>query len=448
MLEKEACYNLPTTKNPSHEDHESEQSEPRNIAESNERSGTSLSHDISDISGDGPSGDDESQTASEGAPTYVHIKTNMIDGNMIIGFRGTGGDDIKDWLTNLNFELVQYHQGNEDVLVHKGFFERATSIIEGNPSRPALQPPLKTRIKKYFTPPQLPKKITFTGHSLGGALAQLVYLSLGEDQELKDSNCQLSCITFGAPMIGNLKLKEELNESGKAEHMHHYVMTIDIVPAMLYVNEAPISKKLVKYFFEKYVTAQIDHQVARARTLEELHNRMGEISTLINGLGDQVDENNFYTAIGNYQIMEKLRGDTPPDLLESIEYDRHDNVERMDMDTNEGQCLDDVLKEALHHVPKVGNLVTDAVNYVASTYLPGGNLWEKAVTFSGTKSASEIMTRLLDAHKIKNYMRICHELLPGTSESAAAEVSAETYEETTRRSVGGTYVVFHYHRFP
>ena len=70
------------------------------------------------------------------------------------------------------------------------------------------------------------------------------------------------------------------------------------------------------------------------------------------------------------------------------------------------------------------------------------------MTFSGTKSASEIMTRLLDAHKIKNYMRICHELLPGTSESAAAEVSAETYEETTRRSVGGTYVVFHYHRFP
>ena len=76
-------------------------------------------------------------------------------------------------------------------------------------------------------------KIICTGHSLGGAEAQ-IFSYLYEKQLLKKSKEKIVCITFGAPRVMNYSLIEDYNELIKNNYIlfRRYITNGDIFPTL------------------------------------------------------------------------------------------------------------------------------------------------------------------------------------------------------------------------
>merc|ERR1712154_56895 len=133
-----------------------------------------------------------------------------------------GSADKRDWLSNIQFELVSLVDGNDgDVKVHKGFKERADNILEELPG-----------IILGFDP--LPEKIVTCGHSLGAAISQLVHIQIEEKLD-NESKCKMINVTFAPPLVGNLPLRSMLNQP-LARDMYHFIVAKDIVPAVLFTH--------------------------------------------------------------------------------------------------------------------------------------------------------------------------------------------------------------------
>lgn len=107
-----------------------------------------------------------------------------IEEQLFISFRAT--TTVEDVETNLKTNLVD--MGNIGK-VHEGFYTRFNTCHKSE---------LKDIIKNTKA-----KLIVFTGHSLGGALATVaaLYFSLANPEK------KIGCITFGAPKVGNTRLK-------------------------------------------------------------------------------------------------------------------------------------------------------------------------------------------------------------------------------------------------
>ena len=74
-------------------------------------------------------------------------------------------------------------------------------------------------------------RIIVTGHSLGGAVACLYTLScLHHDPEMKD---KISCVTFGAPLVGDVNMARCIQMSGWTDLFQHFVYRSDVVPRLL-----------------------------------------------------------------------------------------------------------------------------------------------------------------------------------------------------------------------
>ena len=76
---------------------------------------------------------------------------------------------------------------------------------------------------------------------IGAAISQLVHIHLLDKikQDWKDEEfkCELINITYAAPMVGNLPLRECLSEDVTGR-MYHFVLAEDIVPAALFTEFA------------------------------------------------------------------------------------------------------------------------------------------------------------------------------------------------------------------
>ncbi len=100
---------------------------------------------------------------------------------VVVCFRGTEPDKIVDISTDLKCKQVPWMYGK----VHQGFYEALV--------------PVENQLFDHFIKHDPSKKITITGHSLGGALASLFALSL----KCKLQTLSVEVVTFGAPKIGN-----------------------------------------------------------------------------------------------------------------------------------------------------------------------------------------------------------------------------------------------------
>jgi len=100
----------------------------------------------------------------------------------VIAFRGT--DSLRDWRTNLMSETVSVETRLGHVKIHKGFKKAYDRIGEQ----------LRADVD-YHVPHH--KGLYLTGHSLGGALAQIASTQLERDN-------LAACYTFGAPRVGDL----------------------------------------------------------------------------------------------------------------------------------------------------------------------------------------------------------------------------------------------------
>jgi triacylglycerol lipase len=106
---------------------------------------------------------------------------------IVLAFRGTRS--VSNWETNLHTWLI--HPGHTDahLRVHQGFYNAFEKLSDGAKG-------IRQKITEIenATAGRIP--IYITGHSLGGALAQIAAAVLGSDQIA-------ACYTFGSPRVGN-----------------------------------------------------------------------------------------------------------------------------------------------------------------------------------------------------------------------------------------------------
>ena len=103
------------------------------------------------------------------------------DDALVVAFRGSA--NVKNFLTNLRFKLVPL-QGHPTAKVHEGFQEASQGLWA------LLKPDLESLTDSG-------RPVIFTGHSLGGATAQLCALAAGPETVAE-------LVTFGGPLIGLL----------------------------------------------------------------------------------------------------------------------------------------------------------------------------------------------------------------------------------------------------
>jgi hypothetical protein len=137
---------------------------------------------------------------------------------LLIAFRGSLG--AKDWVTNLNGYSVKWsnysQQNNENAIeVHQGFADSFKMF--------------ENEINNTFSIDEMSKydKIILTGHSLGGALATIMYAYL-TDQGLKN---KLIAYTFGSPAVGNKQFSQKYDLQGNFYRVRN---DRDIIPFASY----------------------------------------------------------------------------------------------------------------------------------------------------------------------------------------------------------------------
>lgn len=133
------------------------------------------------------------------------------DDTIYIAFRGS--NSVFDFISDFDFVQVPFDSRN-DVWIHRGFKLQFESIKD-----------------TVFADCDPSKKIVFCGHSLGGGLATIAALSY----KLANPNANVSCITFGAPRIGNSRFASLFREH--VGECQRFVTEKDIVPVMSAIFE-------------------------------------------------------------------------------------------------------------------------------------------------------------------------------------------------------------------
>lgn len=121
--------------------------------------------------------------------TEGYILYDMYFEEYIIVFKGS--KEIKDWFYDFMFFKTFFLRYNDkDIMIHKGFYK----------SWKTIQNKLIREISDIFLKKEN-KPITLLGHSLGGALATILFSYLNFYDYDYTKNCRL--VTFGAPKVFN-----------------------------------------------------------------------------------------------------------------------------------------------------------------------------------------------------------------------------------------------------
>ena len=161
----------------------------------------------------------QNQTAQWGFPQCQFFQNKQSDKEAFIAvddqavmvvFRGTNIDQIKDWLSDASFFMEAGPWGE----AHYGFQYALSSVWSG---------------MKAFLAPFLDsgRKLFVAGHSLGGAMAVLAAADL-----LKEGRAIHHLATFGQPKVGDSVFVKELDKRAKPYYFR-FVNHNDIVPRIL-----------------------------------------------------------------------------------------------------------------------------------------------------------------------------------------------------------------------
>ena len=161
-------------------------------------------------------------SSSEDTQVYIW----KIDDVVYVTFRGTSS--LKDALDDLDIKRTRV---SGKIKVHKGFYKQFQSVQ------------IKiTKILLKLT--ENASRIIFTGHSLGGALAQIAAAYYGDVLE----DIFVTCYTFGSPRVGNKYFVEWFS---KNVNEHVRVVNdndpVPMIPTMFYWTHTDnISVKLTE----------------------------------------------------------------------------------------------------------------------------------------------------------------------------------------------------------
>lgn len=142
------------------------------------------------------------------------------DDSIFFTFRGS--ESVQDWVkTNVNSAFANVTQGDKTVEIHQGFF---------NAWRAA-----ETKILNITA--QYPgRDVYLSGHSLGGALAQLGAFMLEQE-----NNVPVAAVyTFGSPPVGGENWKTAVTSSGLGDKIINFIHPDDPVPFIQYAVDSPL----------------------------------------------------------------------------------------------------------------------------------------------------------------------------------------------------------------
>jgi hypothetical protein len=145
----------------------------------------------------GPRSDIPQDLAAYGFDRITYFHNGLTDGwafiaegrdLIVVAFRGT--KSIRNWKTNFQMEMINPAGLTDPKLaVHKGFLQAFRALSNGEEG-------LKSAVERIKLESEGKIPIYLTGHSLGGALAQIATAVFGDDQIA-------ACYTFGSPRVGN-----------------------------------------------------------------------------------------------------------------------------------------------------------------------------------------------------------------------------------------------------
>ena len=159
--------------------------------------------------------------------TRLYTKIDMHSRDTIFfAFRGT--NTTEDLMANINVQ-PHFKFGGQ---LHSGFWNRATEVD----------------IADIMEAVRTGRHVVITGHSLGGAVAQLVMLRVLEEQAVYSNNLpggQVTCISFGAPLVMDKKATQYVVERGWDSKFFSLVNEDDIVPRAMLLKKEVFKKVLI-----------------------------------------------------------------------------------------------------------------------------------------------------------------------------------------------------------
>ncbi|XP_047050670.1 phospholipase A1-Igamma1, chloroplastic-like [Lolium rigidum] len=166
---------------------------------------------------------------------------------LLVAWRGTMA--VEEWLMNLKTSLVPFDADDgrdKGAMVAKGFHAMYASKNAGNKygarsAREQVAAELE-RLVRHFRARGEEVRVTFTGHSLGGALALLA----ARDAAVAHPDVPVRAVTFSAPRVGNRAFCDGLTSRGigvlRVVVRHDAVTLVPSVPRA--VVDAPVSAVL------------------------------------------------------------------------------------------------------------------------------------------------------------------------------------------------------------
>ena len=214
---------------------------------------------------------------------------------------------MEDWLSNFCVEEglrdlgigLKDMDGWAEVRFHKGFAVRAEMIINQ----------LVMKIGEFGQP----RTIIVSGHSLAGAISQIVYIML--HKKLDAPLPKLINITFATPLMGNMKLRARLMEGSGfpkslIENMHHYVVQGDVVPALMFTHvlyeNLPYYDWMIRatLWALRKITRIVPARAVSEDTSEDVRNRATTTKEfLVKMRNEPQTVLNTFVPIGNYTLV-------------------------------------------------------------------------------------------------------------------------------------------------
>jgi len=146
--------------------------------------------------------------------TQVYVGVNPYLQLIIVSFRGTVAESIKNWEEDFDFTFVHPYPSQPDVAVSNGFWKAYSSVSAQVLSATNA---LLVKYKGYGT--------VVTGHSLGASLATLAAIDI---QPLQDTDVYLW--TYGSPRTGNDNFVNYFSTFIPVNRSFRHVNQRDVVP--------------------------------------------------------------------------------------------------------------------------------------------------------------------------------------------------------------------------